>query len=122
MQVAWPQNYTGVGWDVYGVAVDVIFLIDICLNFLTTFRMYGREVWDPYLVVRNYLTTWFFIDFCASFPGARYPWGVGNRGVPERAPCDGRCVCWVVVPLGSGWAARERGARDDRLPASAQAR
>jgi hypothetical protein len=48
--------------------VDVLFLIDICLNFNLMFRQYdlaqGVMQWvsDSRRIARHYLSTWFFVD------------------------------------------------------------
>ncbi|XP_050441193.1 potassium voltage-gated channel protein eag isoform X2 [Adelges cooleyi] len=49
--------------------VDVIFFIDIVLNFHTTFVGPGGEVVsDPKVIRRNYLKSWFIIDLLSCLP------------------------------------------------------
>lgn len=49
--------------------MDVIFLVDIVLNFHTTFVGPGGEVIsDPKLIRMNYLKTWFVIDLLSCLP------------------------------------------------------
>jgi potassium voltage-gated channel Eag-related subfamily H protein len=49
--------------------VDVIFFIDIILNFHTTFVGAGGEVVsDPKIIRMNYLKSWFVIDLLSCLP------------------------------------------------------
>ena len=49
--------------------VDVIFFIDIVLNFHTTFVGAGGEVVsDPKVIRKNYLKSWFVIDLLSCLP------------------------------------------------------
>src|SRR5882724_1930199 len=49
--------------------VDVIFFIDIVLNFHTTFVGPGGEVVsDPKIIRMNYLKSWFVIDLLSCLP------------------------------------------------------
>lgn len=49
--------------------VDVIFFIDIVLNFHTTFVGPGGEVVsDPKIIRMNYLKSWFLIDLLSCLP------------------------------------------------------
>ena len=49
--------------------VDVIFFIDIILNFHTTFVGSGGEVVsDPKIIRMNYLKSWFVIDLLSCLP------------------------------------------------------
>lgn len=52
------------------IVVDTLFIIDCCLSFRTTFydKIDGALVLDYARVRRNYLTSWFAIDFVASVP------------------------------------------------------
>ena len=47
---------------------DCIFIVDITLNFFTTFLEDGVYVADHGRVARAYLTSWFPLDFLATFP------------------------------------------------------
>ncbi|XP_012556302.2 potassium voltage-gated channel unc-103 isoform X1 [Hydra vulgaris] len=49
--------------------IDFIFLIDILLNFRTSFVDSSNEVvYNPYRIAKNYLKGWFILDFLAAFP------------------------------------------------------
>ena len=49
--------------------VDVIFFIDIILNFHTTFvGAQGEVVSDPKIIRMNYLKSWFIIDLLSCLP------------------------------------------------------
>ena len=54
------------GWD---VLVDVLFMVDIALNFRTGYHDRAKIlVLEPRAVVRRYLSTWFPLDLVSSFP------------------------------------------------------
>ncbi|XP_076149450.1 voltage-gated delayed rectifier potassium channel KCNH5 [Alosa pseudoharengus] len=62
------QN-NNVSWLVLDSVVDVIFLVDIVLNFHTTFvGPAGEVISDPKLIRMNYLKTWFVIDLLSCLP------------------------------------------------------
>jgi hypothetical protein len=48
--------------------IDLFFLLDIFLNFHTTFRRQGAEVTDPGEIARHYLGTLFLVDLLAALP------------------------------------------------------
>lgn len=49
--------------------IDVIFIVDVVLCFRTGYDLRNGEVeMIPEKIVKNYLQTWFPIDFCACFP------------------------------------------------------
>jgi hypothetical protein len=48
--------------------IDVFFLVDIALNFCTSFRQYGEKITTPDRVARHYLKTLFLIDLLATVP------------------------------------------------------
>lgn len=50
------------------MVADVLFLIDIALNFRTAFKDDGVVVSDGKAMASNYASSWLFIDFVASFP------------------------------------------------------
>ena len=45
--------------------IDLFFLIDILLNFFTSYRHHGVEVTEKHLTVRRYLKTLFVVDLVA---------------------------------------------------------
>lgn len=49
-------------------AIDVVFFVDILLNFRTTYRAHGIEVTDPAQIRRHYLRTMFLVDLVATVP------------------------------------------------------
>ncbi len=54
------------GWD---VLVDVLFMVDIALNFRTGYHDRAKIlVLEPRAVGRRYLSTWFPLDLVSSFP------------------------------------------------------
>ncbi|KAG7248173.1 hypothetical protein CRUP_005465, partial [Coryphaenoides rupestris] len=67
-----PGGGSGVGhlaWLVADSVVDVIFLVDIVLNFHTTFvGPAGEVISDARFIRMNYLKTWFVIDLLSCLP------------------------------------------------------
>jgi CRP-like cAMP-binding protein len=60
---------TNVGWDVSNTIIDILFGVDIILNFFTAyFDDEGKLISERWPVIRSYLRSWFFIDFFATFP------------------------------------------------------
>ncbi|XP_064195518.1 potassium voltage-gated channel subfamily H member 5-like [Anguilla rostrata] len=67
--VSFKTRQNSIAWLVVDSVVDVIFLVDIVLNFHTTFVGPGGEVIsDPKLIRMNYLKTWFVIDLLSCLP------------------------------------------------------
>lgn len=56
--------------EIVNVIVDVMFIIDIIINFRTTFIDGSSDaiVSDPKRIAINYLKTWFVVDFVAAIP------------------------------------------------------
>ena len=48
--------------------IDFFFLLDIALNFRTTYRHEGSDISDPRQIARHYLQTWFVVDLLANLP------------------------------------------------------
>jgi hypothetical protein len=71
-QVAWgdAQPRTSSELFIFESLVDMFFVLDICLNFRTSFYCTRtREViTDPGLIAQRYLRNWFCIDFVSSLP------------------------------------------------------
>ncbi|XP_068597017.1 potassium voltage-gated channel subfamily H member 1a [Brachionichthys hirsutus] len=67
--VSFKTKQNNVTWLVVDSIVDVIFLVDIVLNFHTTFvGPAGEVISDPKLIRMNYLKTWFVIDLLSCLP------------------------------------------------------
>nr|XP_027790590.1 potassium voltage-gated channel subfamily H member 1 isoform X2 [Marmota flaviventris] len=67
--VSFKTRQNNVAWLVVDSIVDVIFLVDIVLNFHTTFvGPAGEVISDPKLIRMNYLKTWFVIDLLSCLP------------------------------------------------------
>ncbi|XP_078727901.1 voltage-gated delayed rectifier potassium channel KCNH1-like [Lampetra fluviatilis] len=67
--VSFKTKQNNVAWLVVDSVVDVIFLVDIVLNFHTTFvGPAGEVISDPKLIRMNYLKTWFVIDLLSCLP------------------------------------------------------
>ncbi|XP_068610143.1 potassium voltage-gated channel subfamily H member 5-like [Brachionichthys hirsutus] len=67
--VSFKTRQNNLAWLVVDSVVDVIFLIDIVLNFHTTFvGPAGEVISDAKLIRMNYLKTWFVIDLLSCLP------------------------------------------------------
>ena len=67
--VSFKTKQNNLAWLVLDSVVDVIFLIDIVLNFHTTFvGPAGEVISDAKLIRMNYLRTWFVIDLLSCLP------------------------------------------------------
>jgi hyperpolarization activated cyclic nucleotide-gated potassium channel 2 len=54
--------------DNFDFATDLVFITDICLNFITAWDNQGIVIREFSLIADNYLRTWFVLDFSGSFP------------------------------------------------------
>jgi hypothetical protein len=54
--------------DYADIAIDIIFMIDIALTFVTQFENQGIMEKDFGIIARHYITTWFAPDLAGSFP------------------------------------------------------
>ncbi|XP_076213189.1 voltage-gated delayed rectifier potassium channel KCNH4 isoform X2 [Aptenodytes patagonicus] len=51
------------------IAVEMLFILDIILNFRTTYvSQSGQVVYDPRSICIHYVATWFFVDLIAALP------------------------------------------------------
>ncbi|XP_043917674.1 potassium voltage-gated channel subfamily H member 1 isoform X2 [Protopterus annectens] len=67
--VSFKTKQNNVAWLVIDSIVDVIFLVDIVLNFHTTFvGPAGEVISDPKQIRMNYLKAWFVIDLLSCLP------------------------------------------------------
>ncbi|TKS76396.1 Potassium voltage-gated channel subfamily H member 5 [Collichthys lucidus] len=67
--VSFKTKQNNVVWLVLDSVVDVIFLVDIVLNFHTTFvGPAGEVISDAKLIRMNYMKTWFVIDLLSCLP------------------------------------------------------
>uniref|UniRef100_A0A674PLK5 Voltage-gated delayed rectifier potassium channel KCNH4 n=1 Tax=Takifugu rubripes TaxID=31033 RepID=A0A674PLK5_TAKRU len=59
-------SHSTIGSD---IAVEMLFIIDIILNFRTTYvSQSGQVVYDTRSICLHYCTTWFFVDLIAALP------------------------------------------------------
>ena len=54
--------------DTVDFSTDIVFMTDICLNFITAWDNQGFIIREFSLIAKNYLRTWFVLDFAGSFP------------------------------------------------------
>jgi hypothetical protein len=54
--------------EVFESIIDAIFIMDICLNFITGWDNQGFIVREFSKIAQNYLRSWFIPDFAGSFP------------------------------------------------------
>jgi hypothetical protein len=71
-------------------AISLLFLVDIGLNFITSYRREGSEVLDPKAIRRHYLQTHFSVDLIANLPLGMLLWLAGD---PQWGPFS--AVLWV---------------------------
>lgn len=71
IKVGFEVHSSGV---IYGLdaVVDVIYLLDLCLNFFTSYEddVTGEEIKDLVRIRKHYLTGWLAIDCLSSFPSS----------------------------------------------------
>ncbi len=62
---------------VFATLVDLIFITDLVLTFLTAFDLSnGERMWNPRVIVDNYIKSgWFFVDFVACVPWEAFAFG-----------------------------------------------
>jgi hypothetical protein len=65
-----PEQMGSIYVLVINAIIDVMFLVDILVNFRTTFLnpLSGDEIYDPREIAINYLKTRFSIDLLATIP------------------------------------------------------
>lgn len=90
--VSFKTKQNNMVWLVVDSVVDVIFLVDIVLNFHTTFvGPAGEVISDPKLIRMNYLKTWFVIDLLSCLP---YDIINAFENVDEVTGLRGRAFSW----------------------------
>ena len=66
------KKFSGTYW--FEFMIDMLFLVDIALNFRTGYFVGSAEddliEFDPYLVARHYFRGWFFLDIVSGIPFA----------------------------------------------------
>jgi len=63
------EDHTPVGWRAIDYIVDLLFLADLLINFVSAYYDdEGTLVKDPKLLAKAYLKSWFIIDFLAVLP------------------------------------------------------
>lgn len=72
------------GWKKFFVSVDVTFIVDILINFRTTYVACNDEiVSDPVRIAYHYLKGWFLIDLVAAVPFDLLFFGTNTDEVSE---------------------------------------
>ena len=80
----WTLSYLNSdAFNILDAIIDQIFLVDIVIQFRTTFldQNLGQEIADPVLIRKRYLNGSFFIDFLSSFPFVSFFQPFINEGV-----------------------------------------
>ena len=85
IKVPWKVGFTSFsfpGETELDQTMDAIFLLDIMLSFVTTYKdeATGEFVFDRMQIARQYLRTWFIIDVAASLPFSFFPQAGGGDG------------------------------------------
>ncbi|KGL95888.1 Potassium voltage-gated channel subfamily H member 8, partial [Charadrius vociferus] len=75
------------------IAVEMLFILDIILNFRTTYvSQSGQGVYDPRSICIHYVATWFFVDLIAALPfDLLYVFNVTVDAGPPPVPLAGEC-------------------------------
>lgn len=68
MQLAFWNDFQSDGWRALNYVIDVVFILDIIVNFRTGFIVGGHYVNDPWASAIHYLRGGFAVDFVGSFP------------------------------------------------------
>ena len=70
LNLAFSEELDLIGWYLLmNYTIDVLFLVDIIINFMTVYHKDNHELVDNRCdIIKNYLTSWFLIDFLAIFP------------------------------------------------------
>ncbi|KAL2081989.1 hypothetical protein ACEWY4_021807 [Coilia grayii] len=71
LDVSFFGKQTYIGWTVYNVFVDLVFLVDLCLNFRTGYHGSNPQAsvtLDLQRIRNHYLKTWFIPDLLAVLP------------------------------------------------------
>ena len=55
-------------YKLFETVMEIFFMIDICLNFVTGYYKKGNVIMKRGPIIRHYLRTWFFLDFLATIP------------------------------------------------------
>lgn len=85
-RIAFTEDGDDVAWQIVNNSIDVLFLIDMILCFLSAYYTEEFElVEDRKVIAKNYLTGWFVIDFLAIFPFER---AQGSGDSSANAPND----------------------------------
>lgn len=71
--------------------VDIMFIIDIVINFRTTFLSNGDVITDPLKIAVNYVKGWFLIDAMAAVPLDLLLFGTGTSDVSHIT-----CACVML--------------------------
>jgi len=56
-------------WQVVEYCVQYFFYADLVINFGITYRQGTREITDPFMIAKNYLTGYFLMNVLACLPG-----------------------------------------------------
>ena len=68
------EHWASGGKTVLLHAIDLIFFVDIFLNFITSYRSHGTEVTDVKKTASQYLKTFFAVDLLANLPLDTFFW------------------------------------------------
>ena len=66
------EDDTPLGWMIFDLFLDTMFMLDIFLNFFTGYYDSSEELGEPIMnckkIAINYIKGWFFLDVIATFP------------------------------------------------------
>lgn len=102
-----PCSYSCSPLNVVDLIVDIMFIIDILINFRTTYVNTNEEVVShPAKIAIHYFKGWFLIDMVAAIPFDLLIFGSGSEEVPGvaggRRPHVGNGLVWPAWDGGGG--------------------
>ena len=75
------------------VFIDLLFMMDVTINFCITFKQDGEIVTDRERIAKNYLHSWFVIDFIGAIPFTWFFFGLfKNADRTQRQTKTGRQI------------------------------
>ena len=79
-QTVWQKIDSGEPHEIINIIVDVMFIVDIVINFRTTYVEQKTQliIIEPTKIAIHYLKTWFIVDFVAAIPFDFFIPGVGD--------------------------------------------
>jgi hypothetical protein len=59
---------TYLAWNLLDYGIDILFFIDLFLNFFTPIFLDNKFIQDHVVLAKHYFKFWFWVDFLSSIP------------------------------------------------------